>query len=564
MLASKLAPVHVGPLFWLAALVALAAPSIASPPPELQLAVAPDGSLHVAGELLVARRVGVGAAELRGALAGLGGTVVEEVESLRLARVRVAAGRSALDERVRYAALPLVEYVELNGVGMGGGVAAPDDTHFGEQWHLENTAANPGTPGADIEALPAWEIESGDASVVLAVLDTGIDFTHPEFAGRTLPGADFVNGDDDPTADHPHGIWVSGLAAANADNAFGVSGVDRGCTILPIKVLDAQNLGAVSWLVQGLDRAAAERADVVSMSLINYPGSTAVRQALLRARDAGCILVACAGNGGIGDADQSWPGASARTMSIGATESNDARAGFSGTGAKLDFVAPGAGVATVSTLATDGFELFWGCSAATPVASGIVGLLAARFPLLTHDQARELLRLGAEDQVGLPAEDVPGRDDFHGEGRLNAFRSLQAMDDHPEVLGYTCTPAVPNSTGLPARLTAEGSVVAADDDLTLMATDLPPHQVGYFLMGSGQNVLTPPGASGPLCVAGGVLVRLYPARNTGAAGALTRVTGTTGLPTIGAIAPGERWSFQAWFRDVGTSNFSDALAVDFL
>ncbi|MCP3917951.1 MAG: S8 family serine peptidase [bacterium] len=530
---------------------------------DVQVATTPEGARYVPDELLVTWSAAFTRDQVVSTLATLDAVVIGEERIQRLMRVQLRAGSDAYLEAQRFAALPGVELAELNGIGEGGLV--PNDTHFGAQWHHQNTATNPGTPGADIETVPAWDITTGSSDVLVAVLDTGIRFNHPEFIGRTVPGFDFVNNDNDATSDHPHGDNVTGLIAANANNNFGGVGVDWNCTILPVKILDASNLGLTSNLIAGINYSAAQGADVLSMSLINYPGTGALETALQNARNAGSILMACAGNGGIGNADNSWPGASVRTISIGATTSSDFRASFSGTGSRLDFVAPGSSVRTTNQSPTNTVISFSGCSAATPVAAGIVSLLVARFPLLTQDQAYELLRLGAEDQVGPIGEDAPGRDDFFGHGRLNAWRSQMALDANMDVLGYYCQPAVANSTGNPAHIIASGSIVASDDDLTLGAVDLPPNQFGYFIMGSSMGTFMPASSSGFICVDGGVLARIFPPiLDSGMDGTFEYAVGTNNIPTVGSIVSGETWNFQAWYRDHPSNNFSDALSIQFL
>ena len=152
------------------------------------------------------------------------------------------------------------------------------------------------------------------------------------------------------------------------------------------------------------------------------------------ARNAGKTVIACAGNGGVGNADVSYPGASPLAMSIGATTRADRRWFGSGTGQAVDFVAPGANIVTTSASVpiTNTSATVTGCSLATPVASAIAGLLMSRsidlgLPIPGHTQIYDWFKQGAEDQVGNPSEDTPGRDDFHGWGRLNAYRSLLAV-----------------------------------------------------------------------------------------------------------------------------------------
>jgi subtilisin family serine protease len=159
-----------------------------------------------------------------------------------------------------------------------------------------------------------WGVTTGSPDVVVAVLDTGIDAGHPEFEGRLLAGYDFVDEDDDPQDDVGHGTLVTGVLAATGDNAFGIAGMDWHCRILPIKVVNYD--GTVFDLAQGIDLAASRQADVVNMSLGNFPESAILDAALTHAKGAGCVLVSSAGNGH--SADKSFPGASlAQTKSSG-------------------------------------------------------------------------------------------------------------------------------------------------------------------------------------------------------------------------------------------------------
>lgn len=332
-----------------------------------------------------------------------------------------------------------VKYAETNGLGQGGFV--PNDTLFGSQWHLRNTGQSGGTSGADVDATSAWDITTGDATTVIAVLDSGIDTDHPDFIGRIDPdGMDFVNGDNDPEADHPHGSWVSGCIAASANNSFGTAGLDFSCSILPLKVLNQNNAGTTFNLAQALNFVATQGdVQIVCMSLINYPGTNTLLNALQTARTAEKILISCAGNGGIGNADVSFPGASPLTVSIGATTRTDSRSSFSGTGSALDFVAPGSAIVTAAHgTSNDTSDTVSGCSFATPITSGIAGLLVAHAATMgmTLDQQDifDLLLAGAEDQVGPAGEDVAGRDDFFGHGRVNAYESLLALGTAQELI----------------------------------------------------------------------------------------------------------------------------------
>ncbi len=515
----------------------------------------PEALLHLAD--------GADAAQVTRALEARGWQCTGEIPRLGILRCQSIEERQGPIPLRALETLPGVFLAELNGVGEGGGfLALPNDTYLGEQWHHANNGANGGTTGADIQSVEAWDLSEGAATVTIAVLDTGIALGSAEFAGRLVPGYDFVNSDPDPSADHPHGVRVTGLAAANANNQFGVAGVDWRCKILPIKILNQSNLGTVFNLAQGLDHCAVERPEIVSMSLINYPATFSLRTALRRAREAGCILISCGGNSGAGSV--AFPGASEDTITIAASDRRDNRASFSSFASEVDFIAPGVDLGTVVGGPTDTFMTFSGCSAATPVAAGIVGLLMARHPILSQDQAYELLRLGAEDQVGRPSEDVAGYDVYHGHGRLNAYQSLLALEQDPTRIGYFCTPAQVNSSGRAAKISARGTVALGPDDLTLQAVSLPPGEFGFFVMGTGQDAMTPPGSNGPLCITGGTLVRILPSiLSSGQTGAFELPIGTTNVPGHGPFQAGDTWGFQAWFRDAGSSNFTDALALTF-
>ncbi|MDX9910831.1 MAG: S8 family serine peptidase [Phycisphaerales bacterium] len=410
-------------------------------------------------------------APLMAALAARGLSVIErdDVSGALLVSVDVGKERAACDELRTLAG---VAYVELNDVG-GVGIT-PNDTFFGQQWHHVNTGQTSGTTDADIDSDLAWELETGSVNTVIAVLDTGIDSDNPEFAGRIAPGGfDFVDEDDDPEDTDSHGTLVSGCIGANANNSFSGAGVDWACKILPIRVVNPGS-GSTSFNIsQGINYCAINPdVDVISMSLINGSGSNTLINALALARANGKIVLACAGNGGLGNADVSWPGASPDVISIGATRHNDERAGFSGTGQALDIVAPGESIRTTRfNSPVDRMDVVSGCSLATPITAGVVGLLLAKAEefdiVLTHDQVASLLYAGAEDMVGLASEDTPGRDDYMGHGRLNARNSLDELIARASCADWDLSGGQPDSEDFLAYL----SDYAAQN----IRADLAPH-----------------------------------------------------------------------------------------
>lgn len=403
---------------------------------EAQVPIPSQGGF-VTGEVLIKYAPQTNRAAVDSMRATYGLTMMEYIPGINVYRMRLPPGMGADDMIATCRLDARCEYVEPNYVGQGGDVVTPNDPFFPLQWHLDNVGQTSGQFDADVDAVEGWQIASGSNSVVVAILDSGIDFAHPEFQGRILAGYDFVNGDDDPQADHPHGVLVAGILGANANNDFGVAGVDHFASLLPIKVLDAQNSGTTSALAQGLIFAAG--AHVINMSLINYPLSETLLAALQYARDAGSVLVACAGNGGIGSADQSGPGASPFTISVGATDHNDARASFSGTGMALDVVAPGLNVMTVSPGGSNTAAIFSGCSAATPVVSGLASILLSVNPQLTADDIQRVLEETADDLIG--NEGGPGWDESFGHGRVNLNAALESIAPRERVVAIDIRPA---------------------------------------------------------------------------------------------------------------------------
>jgi subtilisin family serine protease len=380
-----------------------------------------------------------------------------------------------------------VAHAEPDVIGQGGQVP-PNDTHFPDQWHLDNTGQIGGTPGADVSAVEGWAFGTGSPAIVVAVLDTGIDSAHPEFAGRIVPGFDFVNEDADPEGDHSHGTLVAGITLANANNALQVAGLDWSAKLMPLKVLDANNLGATTDLVDALVWAADHGADIINMSLINYPCSGALQNALQYAVAAGCVPIASSGNGGVGNADSSGPGCLPETISTGATDNRDRRASFSGTGAALDVIAPGEGVRTVQYhIYSDGFFNFSGTSAAAPVAAGIAALLRGLDPTLTVDEVRALIESNADDQVGPPAEDVLGRDNSFGWGRANLREAMAAVNPDPLRRGRV-RPATLGTGGSALFSVVYTSASSTSPDFVRVVLSGP--QAGTFAMSPSTSITT--------------------------------------------------------------------------
>lgn len=330
----------------------------------------------------------------------------------------------------------------------GPAAGASNDTYFAQQWGLQR-----------IRAEQAWPIADGTGAVI-AVVDTGVDLTHPDLSSKIIdnPDADFSepngtckkapgkNGTRTCTQDgaqdrNGHGTHVAGIAAAITGNTTGVAGTAPGAQILPVRVLDADGAGSTGEVAAGIRYAADQGADVINLSLGFLTGQgevvklvgglDPVYQAIAYANSKGALTVIAAGNDSAPVCAE--PAAAPGVLCVGATDRRDLRSWYSNgdaTSMKNYLVAPGgdgllcAGDifstylrgARTDCSGEDGYEGFSGTSMATPFVSGVAALLAGKG--LTNTQIIDRI-LSCTDDLG-----IPGRDPVFGHGRLNALKAV--------------------------------------------------------------------------------------------------------------------------------------------
>lgn len=218
----------------------------------------------------------------------------------------------------------------------------------------------------------AWENAanySGE-NVVIGLIDTGVDFTHPDLTDVFLPGGyDFVNDDADPTDDQGHGTAMAG-AIASVDNSIGFKGVAYSSKILPFKVCNSGGDCDSVSIAEGIDAAVSAGVDVINLSL-GGSANALIQSAAQAATDAGIIVVAAAGNGGIEGC--LYPAGYENVVCVGSTDNTDAKAGFSNYGAGLDVMTPGVDIST--TLRGGGYGAVSGTSISTAYYSGVAGIV---------------------------------------------------------------------------------------------------------------------------------------------------------------------------------------------
>ena len=230
-----------------------------------------------------------------------------------------------------------------------------------------------------IKAPAAWDLTLGDPELIVAVVDTGIDLTHPEFAGRIMAGYDFVNDDADPSDDNGHGTHVAGIIAAGIDNGLGIAGIAGRVRILPVKVLNTNNGGWLSKVAEGIIWAVNQGARVINLSLIGSVDSPTLHDAINYATSHGVFVVAAAGNAAT-DVPL-FPASYDELLAVAATTYTAERWSLSNYGPDVDVMAPGATI--YSTFNDGGYRFLSGTSMASPHVAGVAALMLSRNPNLT-------------------------------------------------------------------------------------------------------------------------------------------------------------------------------------
>lgn len=267
----------------------------------------------------------------------------------------------------------------------------------------------------------AWNYTMGSKDIKIAIVDSGILASHPEFAGRILPGYDFVNNDSDPHDDYGHGTHVTGIAAAGANNGIGMVGVCPLCSIIPVKVLNASNQGTWTTVAAGIVFAVDAGANVINLSLGGSSSSQIVEDAVRYATEHNVLVVAAVGNGRSNA--PFYPAALDDVVGVAATRNDDTRWSLSNFGYFVELSAPGYAVySTYNDLnnSYSGYNYMSGTSMASPHVAGLAGLLFSQNPTLTIAQVRWLMQSTSVDLGD------PGRDDYFGYGRIDACAALQA------------------------------------------------------------------------------------------------------------------------------------------
>ena len=317
----------------------------------------------------------------------------------------------------------------------------PDDPSFEDQWHLNNIGQFGGVADNDMNVAEAWDVTTGDQSVIVSAQDSGVDLDHPDLIDDLLPGYDFVNGDNDPNPSGSHGTSVAGVMGA-VDNTIGVVGVCPTCLILPVRVIGASNSGEADAHDFSVTNGAAvinnswgpsDSADPSTPQPIPNVVATAVENARNLGREGlGTLVFWAGGNGNNNGQTCSQDGYVSHpdTVGVGASDNLGERSGYSELCPELDVSGPSTGgTYGIVTTRNDTYTAnFGGTSAASPNAAGVAALVMSALPELSVTAIQTLLETTAQkiDQAN-GAYDAEGHSTAYGWGRVDAQAALEGQ-----------------------------------------------------------------------------------------------------------------------------------------
>uniref|UniRef100_A0A832A4D0 Peptidase S8 n=1 Tax=Desulfacinum infernum TaxID=35837 RepID=A0A832A4D0_9BACT len=358
-----------------------------------------DKPQWASGRILVQARAGIHEAELDAVLGDHGARRLHALERLRVHVVQVPPQAEEAIARA-LSKHPKIQFAEPDAL-IPPDDTIPNDPKYSSQWHLPLMKA----PGA-------WDYTVGDG-VIVAVLDTGVDGTHPDLSGKLVPGWNMYDNNADTSDVYGHGTNVAGVVGAAANNALGVASLAWNAKIMPVRISQPDGYAYYSTIASGLTWAADHGARIANISYM-VTGSSTVTSAANYFRQKGGVVFASAGNTGALENIAENPS----IVSVAATTSSDTRASWSSYGNFVDLSAPGSGILT--TARGGNYASVSGTSFSSPAAAAVGALLLSVNPTLSPDLVERILEETAVD-LGTAGWDI-----YYGNGRVNAQAAVLA------------------------------------------------------------------------------------------------------------------------------------------
>ena len=398
---------------------------------DTALAAGPDAGMNVAkSRLLVEPRAGLSEQELDKALSPFGARRTLHMKQLNVYVVELPPQADEVTVGRALLRLPIIKFVEADRAVEP--AQTPNDPYYANAWHLPK-----------IKADSAWDSTAG-IGVTIAILDSGVDASHPDLAPNVTAGWNFFDNNSNTADVSGHGTRIAGIAGASGNNGMGVAGVDWRAKVMPIRVTDATGLAYDSLIAQGLIWAADHGARVANVSFLGVSRSLTVLSAAQYMRNKGGVVVVAAGNTGRQQSDPQ----SDLVTAVAATNANDARPAWGSFGNYISIAAPGVSIWT--TTPNGGYAAMSGSSASSAVVAGVYALMmSANRNLLPSTLDRVLFATAVQQG---PAH----RDAYNGWGRVDAAAAVTKARQTLE------NDAQPPTTTLAAAPGSAGSLVAID------------------------------------------------------------------------------------------------------
>ena len=366
------------------------------------VAVAAFAQQFVPGQLLVQERDGANPSAIARAISSHGAIEKGSIPQLKVHILRVPDPALEI-VRQNLLRTGLFTFAERDAIAKG--TLIPNDPDYGSEWHLPI-----------ISGPNAWNITTGSAAVTIAVIDSGVDPTHPDLSGKLVAGWNWVNGTSNTADDYGHGTAVAGSAAAASNNGTGVGSVAWANMIMPLVVLDSTDSATYSNMASAVTYAADHGARIINMSLGSTLNTSTLQSATDYAWSKNAVVFASAGNSG--SSTPFYPAASPNVVAVSATNSTDAITSWSNFGNWVDLSAPGDSILTTNN--GGGYAYWSGTSFSSPIAAAVGALVLSVQPSLSNSALVSLLEANSDD-LG-----APGYDQYYGWGRVNAYKAVLA------------------------------------------------------------------------------------------------------------------------------------------